>query len=104
MQYQRNWLDRLITHNRDKVGDFGSRVVLHIPIGFLIGITFPLSYPLLKIFKAYEQNEDAHEKDKAWKDYFGAMVGMAIGLLAEIALIILFLRLTRGMMLRGIVW
>ena len=93
MPYQRNWLDKLITHDRDKVGDFGSRVVLHIPVGFLIGVSFPLSYPLLKTIHKYERNEDAHTEDEAWKDLFGVMAGEVIGMLVEIASIIFLLKL-----------
>ena len=85
--YQKNWLDKLITHSQDKKGDFGSRVAQHIFIGFLIGATFPLSYPLLKIFIKYEESEDKWVQDQAWKDYFGCMVGLVLGLLTELAAI-----------------
>lgn len=84
---------KFLKHSRDKVGDFGSRVILHIPIGFLIGVTFPLSYPLLETIHKYERNEDVHTQDQAWKDLFGVMVGEVIGMLVEIALIVFFLKL-----------
>ena len=80
-----------ITHSRDKVGDFGDRVVLHIPIGVFIGVTFPLSIPLVWLFIKYEENEDVHTKDEAWKDYFGAIVGAVIGIIIEVILITLLL-------------
>jgi len=84
-----NWKKRFplsfIKHSRDKEGDFGIRVLIHIPIGLLIGLTFPLSIPLVKLFIRYEENEDIHTKDQAWKDYFGAMVGCSIGILAVVA-------------------
>ena len=88
MSHKQNWIDKLITHSRDDEGDFGSRVVQHIPIGFLIGLTFPLSYPLLKLFIRYEENEDKHIKDEAWKDYFGAMVGVACGIIMLIGVVL----------------
>ena len=72
-----NVINKLITHNRDTVGDFGVRVLLHIPIGLVMGIPI-LGWGLLYLFKAYEENEDLHTKDQAWKDYFGAMVGYVI--------------------------
>ena len=85
------WIDRLLTHSRDTAGDFGSRVVIHIPLGFLIGVTFPVSVPLLLLFIRYEENEDVHTKDQAWKDYFGALVGCALGLVTEVTLVIMLI-------------
>jgi len=96
-EYQKNWLDKLVTHNRDTVGDFGSRVVLHIPIGLIIGLTsiIPLvGYTLARLFVAYEQNEDFRTADHAWKDYYGALVGFVIAVpivLAGVIWLILFL-------------
>ena len=87
-----NWCNKHITHNRDDEGDFGIRVILHIPIGFLIGALFPLSFPLLYSFHKYEKNEDMHVKDEAWKDIFGCLVGEAVGLVVlVITLLVLFL-------------
>ena len=78
-----------IKHNRDSEGDFGVRMLLHIPIGLLIGLTFPLSFPIAWLFIRYEENEDLHTKDEAWKDYFGAIVGCSIGIVTlAIAVII----------------
>lgn len=81
---------KILTHSRDKVGDFQSRALLHIPIGFLIGIAslFPfmsLGSNLTEIFTKYERNEDVHTEDEAWKDLFGAMLGMSIAILLVIA-------------------
>jgi len=73
--------NRLLTHNRDKEGDFGYRVLLHIPIGLLMGMPL-LGWALIPIFISYEQNEDLHTSDQAWKDYFGALVGCAITTIA----------------------
>ena len=81
---------RFITHTRDKVGDFQSRVLIHIPIGILIGIPL-LGYPILKLFIRYEENEDIHTKDQAWKDYAGAIAGTLITVIAIITLLILWL-------------
>ena len=89
----KNWLNRHLTHNRDKVGDFGYRATLHFPIGLLIGLTFPFSYPLLRTFIAYEENEDIHTKDEAWKDYFGALVGMGVGVILLATLLLILWRL-----------
>jgi len=85
-----NWINKVLTHNRDKVGDFGIRTVIHIPVGFIIGLTFPLSYPLLTTLHKYEENEDLHTKDQAWKDYFGVMVGEALGVVCLITTIMLW--------------
>lgn len=81
------WLNKLITHDRDGVGDFGSRVVLHIPVGFAMGL-LDWNNGLVKLFNFYEKNEDVHTLDEAWKDVFGAMVGWVIGRVALVALII----------------
>jgi len=68
---------KLLKHSRDKTGDFQERVLLHIPAGLIIGIPV-LGWAFAYIFKAYEENEDAHTRDQAWKDYFGALVGAVI--------------------------
>lgn len=44
-----------------------------------------LGKPLRDIFIRYEENEDLHTKDQAWKDYNGAMIGEVI---TELALIV----------------
>jgi len=84
MSYRKNWLDKLITHNRDDEGDYGSRFVLHIIPGFLMGLLPGFS----KLFIQYEENEDLHTKDEAWKDYAGAMWGYVPGRLLLILFII----------------
>jgi len=71
-------INKLLTHNRDKEGDFGIRVLLHIPAGIMMGL-LDWNNGLVKLFKVYELNEDAHTHDQAWKDVFGAMVGWVIG-------------------------
>ena len=78
-----------LTHSRDKTGDFGYRAFLHIPIGLLIGIPL-LGLPLLLVFIRYEENEDIHTKDEAWKDYFGAIIGAVISTLVITGLLIYF--------------
>ena len=81
--YKRNWLDKLITHNQDKVGDFGSRVVVHIPIGFITALILLVHWVMVLafvyIFWHYERNEDAHSQDEAWKDLYGFLVGFILG-------------------------
>ena len=76
---------KILKHPRDKVGDYQRRVLIHIPIGLLIGIPI-LGYPVLKLFIRYEENEDAHTKDQAWKDYAGAIAGACITVIITIAL------------------
>ena len=68
-------INRLIRHNRDVAGDYGIRVLIHIPIGFLIGLGLLSENMFLK----YERNEDAHTEDQAWKDIAGGMVGYVPG-------------------------
>lgn len=77
------WINQTLTHNRDDEGDFGVRVVLHIPIGIVMSVPV-FGWGLLYLFKFYEKNEDKHVKDEAWKDTFGAMVGFVIGMVAQI--------------------
>lgn len=88
-----SWINRTFTHNRDRQGDFGIRALIHIPIGFIIAVfaVIPgLALALAFLFKFYERNEDAHTKDQAWKDVFGALIGMVIGgLVVLVALIII---------------
>ncbi len=78
---------KLFTHNQDKVGDFQERMLMHIPIGLLIGIPI-LGIPLLLLFQSYERNEDRWCSDQAWKDIYGAMVGSVITILLFLGLII----------------
>lgn len=85
-----------LKHSRDTVGDFQYRVLLHIPIGLLIGIPI-LGKPVRVLFKAYEENEDLHTKDEAWKDYFGAIIGAVIMTLACLGFVIwILLKLMGG--------
>lgn len=81
------WINRTLTHNRDDEGDFGVRALMHLPIGILMGVPI-LGLPVLWLFIRYEQNEDRHVKDEAWKDYYGALVGAAATTLAVIGIII----------------
>ena len=87
-----------LKHERDDEGDFGKRALMHIPIGYIMGL-LPFSSGLNKLFRAYEENEDLHTQDEAWKDYFGAMVGYIPGRLTLIglciwAVLVLLARLT----------
>lgn len=86
-----DWINKHWTHNRDVAGDFGIRALLHIPIGIFMGVTFPLSIGMVYLFKFYERNEDAHTEDQAWKDVFGALVGMTIGITMELTCLIIYL-------------
>jgi len=82
----------ILEHERDKKGDFGMRALMHIPVGLIAGIPI-LGYPVLKLFIFYEENEDLHIKDEAWKDTFGALIGASITALAAVGFVIwLFLR------------
>jgi hypothetical protein len=75
------------------------RLLLHIPIGMLIGLAslIPFSWlgtNLVNLFLAYEMNEDRHIGDQAWKDIPGAIVGVAIiTILAVVALTFLVIYL-----------
>jgi hypothetical protein len=81
-----------LKHDRDTKGDFGKRALMHIPVGLVAGIPI-LGYPVLKLFIFYEDNEDLHIKDEAWKDTFGAVIGATITVLAALGVgIWLFLR------------
>lgn len=71
------WANKKITHPRDDEGDYGIRVLLHIPIGLLMGIPV-IGYQLMKLFFFYEKNEDKWTSDEAWKDTAGALFGMSI--------------------------
>ena len=84
-------INKYWTHTRDDEGDFGIRALIHIPIGFLMGITFVFGWGLLYMFCKYQRNEDAHTEDEAWKDYFGAIVGYTIGLITLMGLLVYFL-------------
>jgi len=82
-------INKMITHNRDKKGDFGIRTLVHLPIGFLMGISslIPfLGFGLVWLFLKYERNEDAHTQDQAWKDIFGAIVGYSLAVIMILAL------------------
>ena len=77
------WICEHLTHNRDITGDYGIRVVIHIPAGLIIALMVLVHWSLVIafawLFLKYERNEDAHTQDQAWKDIAGAMVGMVIG-------------------------
>jgi hypothetical protein len=71
------WVNRTITHPRDKDGDFGIRVVTHVPIGIIMGLPV-IGYQIMRLFFFYEKNEDRWISDQAWKDTAGALIGMSI--------------------------
>jgi hypothetical protein len=73
------WINTHWTHNRDSVGDFGIRALIHIPIGIIMSIPV-FGWGLVYLFYKYQRNEDLHTEDAAWKDIFGAIVGYVIGL------------------------
>lgn len=77
------WINTHITHNRDKVGDFGIRVVIHIIPGIIMSVPF-FGWGLVYLFYKYQRNEDAHTEDEAWKDIYGAMVGFVIGMVPQV--------------------
>lgn len=79
-----DWINRHITHNCDNEGDYGIRMLMHIPVGILIGLCLLSEQMFLK----YERNEDAHTEDEAWKDIAGAMVGRVIGRSVLIGIVI----------------
>ena len=72
------WINKTIKHNRDNEHDYGERFLLHIPIGFYMGV-FPFSRGLRELFIRYEESEDKWVKDEAWKDYAGTMAGYVMG-------------------------
>jgi len=81
------WVNRVFTHSRDKEKDFGIRVLIHIPIGFVMGF-LDWNNGLERLFEFYERNEDRHTGDQAWKDTFGAIVGWVIGRMTLIFLVV----------------
>lgn len=86
-----NWVNKIIKHNRDNEGDFGIRVLLHIPAGLVMSIPI-FGWGFQYLFKFFEENEDLHTQDEAWKDTFGAMVGYVIGTgIIILILLLLFL-------------
>ena len=79
-----DWINKHLTHPRDRDGDYGIRVLMHIPIGIIIGILLVL-YPyagmgLTLIFLVYEWTEDWRTFDHAWKDLAGAIAGCVLGI------------------------
>ena len=78
-----DWVNKTITHPRDQDGDFGVRVLIHVPIGILMAIPV-LGWGLIALFIQYENNEDFWVKDIAFKDYYGALVGFVCGILIQV--------------------
>jgi small neutral amino acid transporter SnatA (MarC family) len=82
----------LITHPRDKEGDYGVRVVIHallFPIVALMLIIHPVGGAIVLLaftytFNKYQRNEDAHTKDEAWKDQAGYMWAVVLGVILYI--------------------
>jgi len=64
-------------------------VLLHIPFGVAIGFAYLVHWSLVlaltALFLVYELNEDGHTKDAAWKDLYGAIVGLELFLLIVLA-------------------
>jgi hypothetical protein len=85
------FINRNLTHNRDEAGDFGIRVVIHIPIGFVMSL--PLwGWGLTYLFWKYQKNEDGYYHDGAWKDVFGAMAGFVAGIAVQLIILAILIR------------
>lgn len=96
MKHIINFFNKVFTHDRDKVGDFGFRAVLHIPVGFFMGL-LDWTNGFGQMFEFYEKNEDLHTQDQAWKDVYGTLVGFFFGRLVLVGLITwLIIYLIRG--------
>ncbi|KKN74713.1 hypothetical protein LCGC14_0387550 [marine sediment metagenome] len=83
-------MKQFLTHERDTVGDYQRRLLQHIPIGIIMGIPL-LGLPVLWLFVRYEENEDKHVLDEAWKDYAGAITGAIMTAIVAVILAILWL-------------
>jgi hypothetical protein len=63
--------------------EFGGRVILHtfhgLAIAFSPLVHWGLTIAYVWIFIRYEENEDIHTRDEAWKDYYGALIGIFLG-------------------------
>ena len=79
-----DWINKHLTHNRDEVGDYGIRLVIHIPHGLIMSIPI-LGWSLIPIFMAYQKSESYYTADQGWKDHAGAITGIIIGVLVQIA-------------------
>ena len=83
MDKVRDWCNKYIKHDRDDVGDFGYRLAMHIPVGFINALFVLVHWVLVPtfmyLFWKYQRNEDAHTEDEAWKDVYGWLIGFAIG-------------------------
>ena len=84
------WVNNNLKHVRDKAGDYGIRVVMHIGIGILMSIPV-FSWGLIALFIYYQKNEDKWTHDQSWKDVAGAIVGYIIGELILIGFIVWYL-------------
>ena len=85
-----DFINKNLTHNRDVVGDYGIRFLIHVPMGILMSVPF-IGWAIIPLFIYYEENEDHWVSDIAFKDVAGAIAGMVIGEIAWITLIVLVL-------------
>jgi len=92
------WVNRVFIHERDKEHDFGIRAVIHIPVGFVMGL-LDWSNGLARLFIFYEKNEDRHTQDQAWKDTFGLIIGWIIGRLVLVGFLAwLIIKVLKGVL------
>lgn len=92
-----DWLNKHITHPRDKQGDYGVRVTIHaclFPLVTAILLVDPIGGPIILatftyIFNKYQRNEDLHTEDQAWKDQAGFMWALGLGVLLYLIIRIL---------------
>ena len=60
------------------------RILIHIPHGILaVLLKGWKSLAFTAAFLVYELNQDRHKDDKAFKDIYGYMAGMAIGYIGK---------------------
>jgi hypothetical protein len=89
-----DWINKHITHPRDKAGDYGIRLIIHamlFPIVTLMLLIDKIGGAIVLlaftwVFLKYQRNEDAHTEDQAWKDIVGYLWAISIGVIIYIIL------------------
>ena len=95
MDKVRDWCNKYIKHDRDDVGDFGWRLVMHaclFPLVTACLLVDPVGGAIVLVaftytFNKYQRNEDLHNADEAWKDQSGYMWAIAIGVVIYLIIV-----------------
>ncbi len=81
----RDFINRIIKHESDTTGDYGHRMVMHLPGGLFMAFLFTIHPAAMVLFGVfilfYEIFQSWYALQGSWKDLSGYIWGYVVGML-----------------------